>query len=109
MARLALSPQVAGVVDVAPEYRMEEIEVTEGCEAAGKAIADVSGSAVVVALRRSDGRVHPQPPADSLLRPGDVVIAMGTTGALTRLEELFTPPRPARLGPVGDDAADPRD
>src|SRR4029450_8167415 len=28
MARLALHPQVAGVVDVAPEYRMEEIEVT---------------------------------------------------------------------------------
>ena len=30
MARLALHPQVAGVVDVAPEYRMEEIEVTDG-------------------------------------------------------------------------------
>ncbi len=27
MARLALHPQVAGVVDVAPEYRMEEIDV----------------------------------------------------------------------------------
>jgi voltage-gated potassium channel len=103
MARLALNPQVAGVVDVAPEYRMEEIEVTEGCEAAGKAIGDVSGSAVVVALRKSDGKVHPQPPPDARLQPGDVVVAMGTTGALERLEGLFTPPRPERLGPLADD------
>lgn len=34
MARLALHPQVAGVVDVAAEYRMEEIEVTPGCPGA---------------------------------------------------------------------------
>jgi voltage-gated potassium channel len=104
MARLALHPQVAGVVDVAPEYRMEEIEVTEGCEAAGKAIGDVAGSTVIVALRRTDGRVHPQPPPESKLNPGDVVIAMGTTEALSRLENLFTPPRPERLGPVADNA-----
>lgn len=104
MARLALHPQVAGVVDVAPEYRMEEIEVTEGCEAAGRAIADVSGSAVVVALRKSDGKVHPQPPPDARLDPGDVVVAMGTSDALSRLEDLFTPPRPSRLGPLAEDA-----
>ena len=30
MARFALNPQVSGVVDVAPEYRMEEIEVADG-------------------------------------------------------------------------------
>ena len=35
MARLALNPQVSGVLDVAPEYRMEEIEVPEGCAGAG--------------------------------------------------------------------------
>lgn len=94
MARLALHPQVSGVVDVAPEYRMEEIEVTEGCEGAGRAIEDVRGSAVIAALRRSDGSVQPQPPADTVLGPGDVLVAMGTVGALSRLEDLFTPPRP---------------
>src|ERR671923_291077 len=36
MARFALHPQVTGIVDVAPEYRMEEIEVTAGCEGEGK-------------------------------------------------------------------------
>jgi voltage-gated potassium channel len=93
MARLALHPQVATAVDVAPEYRMEEIEVTEGCEGVGQAIGDVRGSAVIAALRRTDGQVQPQPPADRVLRPGDVVVAMGTVDALERLEALFTPRR----------------
>ena len=52
MARLALHPQVTGVVDVAPEYRMEEIEVTAGCRGEGKTIGDVRGGSVIVALRR---------------------------------------------------------
>src|SRR5262249_46614308 len=51
MARLALHPQVTGVVDVAPEYRMEEIDVTEGCEAEGKSIAQVRGTTTIAAVR----------------------------------------------------------
>jgi voltage-gated potassium channel len=93
MARLALYPQVAAAVDVAPEYRMEEIEVTEGCEGAGQAIGDVRGSTVIAALRQTDGEVQPQPSADRVLRPGDVLVAMGTVDALKRLEQLFAPRR----------------
>jgi voltage-gated potassium channel len=95
MARLALHPQVAGVVDVAPEYRMEEIEVTEGCAGAGKTIDDVRGATVIAALRAGDGSVQPQPASGTVLRPGDVLVAMGTVEALARLEELFAPTRPA--------------
>jgi voltage-gated potassium channel len=93
MARLALQPQVTGVVDVAPEYRMEEIDVTPGCEGEGKSIGEVRGTTMVAALRRSDGSVHPQPPGDTTLRAGDVLIAMGTVEALGRLESMFTPKR----------------
>jgi voltage-gated potassium channel len=93
MARLALQPQVTGVVDVAPEYRMEEIDVTEGCEAVGKTVSAVRGTTTIAALRRSDGAVHPQPPGDTVLRVGDVLVAMGTTDALTRLESMFAPAR----------------
>jgi voltage-gated potassium channel len=105
MARLALQPQVTGVVDVAPEYRMEEIDVTEGCEGSGKTIGAVRGTTVVAALRRSDGRVHPQPSSETVLQDGDVLVAMGTVEALKRLESLFVP-RPARasgtvLGDLG--------
>lgn len=93
MARLALQPQVTGVVDVAPEYRMEEIDVTEGCEGEGKSIAEVRGTTVIAALRRADGGVHPQPPSDTVLRAGDVLVAMGTVDALSRLESMFAPKR----------------
>jgi voltage-gated potassium channel len=89
MARLALHPQVAGVVDVAPEYRMEEIEVSEDCGGAGKRVGEVRGTATIVALRRLDGKVEPQPAGDRKLRAGDVLVAMGTRDAMDRLEGIF--------------------
>ncbi|HEY7538362.1 MAG TPA: TrkA family potassium uptake protein [Gaiellaceae bacterium] len=91
MARLALHPQVTGVVDVAPEYRLEEIEVTPGCRGAGRPIADLAGSAVVAAVRTASGELIPQPSGDVVLQPGDVVIAVGTTTAMDRLDSVFAP------------------
>jgi voltage-gated potassium channel len=91
MARLALHPQVAGVVDVAPKYRMEEIEVTPGCRGAGRPVADLAGSAVIAAVRTANGELVPQPSGDLVLQPGDVVIAMGTGRAMDRLESAFAP------------------
>jgi voltage-gated potassium channel len=103
MARLALHPQVAGVVDVAPEYRMEEIEVTAGCEAEGREIGDIRGTTTIAALRGPDGEVRPQPPGNTVLHPGDVLVAMGTAESLSRLEDLFTP---RRAGPPGEGSAE---
>jgi voltage-gated potassium channel len=105
MARLALQPQVTGVVDVAPEYRMEEIDVTAGCEADGKTIGEVRGTTTIAAVRGSDGSVEPQPSEETVLRAGDVVVAMGTVEDLKKLEALFVP-GPARaagtvLGDLG--------
>jgi voltage-gated potassium channel len=91
MARLALTPQVSGVVDVAPEYRMEEIEVTEGCAGEGKSIGDVRGGSFIVALRRPDGTFQAQPPGETTLAAGDVLVAMGTLRTMDRLEALFAP------------------
>jgi voltage-gated potassium channel len=91
MARLALHPYVSGVVDVAPEYRMEEIEVAADCQAAGRAIADIRGGAIIVAIRRADGTFQAQPPSETVLRPGDVIVALGTAATMTRLEALFAP------------------
>jgi voltage-gated potassium channel len=103
MARLALQPQVTGVVDVAPEYRMEEIDVSEGCEAEGMPIGQVRGTTTIAALRNSDGKVHPQPAGDTVLRAGDVLVAMGTVDALKKLEAMFVPgPARARGSVLGD-------
>jgi voltage-gated potassium channel len=92
MARLALRPQVGGALDFA-DYRMEEIEVSPECEAVGRRIADVSSGAVIVAIRHVDGRFETQPPADTELQVGDVIIAMGPPAAVERLDRMFQPPR----------------
>ncbi len=88
MAQLALHPQLSGIVDVDAEYRMEEIQVREGCEGVRQTIGDIRGGAIIVGLRR-DSAFQPQPPAETALQPGDVVMAMGTPTTLERLGELF--------------------
>jgi voltage-gated potassium channel len=90
MARIALHPQVAGVVAVA-DYRVEEIEVLPACEGAGKTINDVRGPSMIVALRRADGRMEPQPPLHTVINTGDTLVALGTPQALERLEGIFQP------------------
>ena len=92
MARVALRPQVGGAIDVA-DYRMEEIEVAPECEAVGRSIADVSGDAMIVAIRHADGRFETQPPAQTVLSVGDMIIAMGPPASVERLDRLFQPPR----------------
>jgi voltage-gated potassium channel len=97
MARLALQPQVTGVVDVAPEYRMEEIDVSEGCQGVGKSIGEVRGTTTIAAVRNAEGSVHPQPASETVLQAGDVLIAMGTVEALKKLESIFAPTRPGTI------------
>jgi voltage-gated potassium channel len=91
MARSILHPQVTGVVEVAPEYRMEEIEATVGCSGAGRTLGEVRGESTIVALRRADGAVLPQPSPDEVLTEGDVVVAIGEARALEQLEALMAP------------------
>jgi voltage-gated potassium channel len=88
MARLALHPQLSGVVDVDPEYRMAEIVVGDDCEAIGKTVGDIRGGSMIVGLRRGAG-FQPQPPAEMTLLAGDTILAMGTPTALERLEGLL--------------------
>ncbi len=88
MARLALHPQLSGVVDVDVEYRMEEIVVGQGSGAVGKTVGDIRGGSMIVGLRRG-ADFQPQPPAETALRAEDTIVAMGTPPALERLEALL--------------------
>jgi voltage-gated potassium channel len=90
MARVALHPQVGGAVQVA-DYRLEEIEVPGSCEGVGLTIEQARGDAVIVAVRRTDGRLEPQPQPESVIESGDMLIAIGRPDALERLETLFQP------------------
>src|SRR4051795_839966 len=97
MARLALHPNVSGTMDVAAEYRLEEITVQRGSSGVERTIGDVRGGSFIVGLRHADGSFRPQPAADTVLAEGDVVMAIGTSRTLERLEELFKPGSPAPL------------
>jgi len=88
MARLALHRQLSGVVDVGSEYRMEDIEVGRSSEGLGQTVGDIRGGSMIVGLRR-EGEFEPQPPTDTTLRSGDVIVAIGTPAALERLEALL--------------------
>jgi voltage-gated potassium channel len=88
MARLASHPQLRGVVDVDSEYRLEEIMVAPGSKAAGQTTGAIAGGAIIVGLRRG-AEFHPQPSADMVLVPGDIISAMGTPATLARLEDLL--------------------
>jgi voltage-gated potassium channel len=81
---------VAGAVEVA-DSRLEEIDVSPACQGVGRRIEEVRGDAVVVAVRRADGRVEPQPDPQSRIEAGDMLVALGSPAALERLEMLFEP------------------
>ena len=90
MVRVALHPQVGGAVQLA-DYRMEEIDVPAACEGVGRALEDVRGETVIVAVRRTDGRLEPQPAPESVVAAGDMLVAIGTPASIERLESLFQP------------------
>ena len=101
MARLALHPQLSGVVDVDVEYRMEEIVVSEGCDGVRQTVGAIRGGAMIVGLRRGSA-FDAQPPSETVLLPGDVINALGTPNALGRLESLFE----ARAQPASGERED---
>lgn len=95
MARLVLHPQVGGAAQVA-DYRMEEIEVPPSCQGVGRTVDEVRGGAMIVAVRRPDGRLEPQPEPDTVIESGDRLVALGTPDAVERLEVMFQPAATAR-------------
>jgi voltage-gated potassium channel len=102
MANLVVKPQVADFLDIVttaggplPDLRFEEIVVTRECGQAGRSLGEIrvqeATGAAIVALRRSDGAFDVTPAPDVVLEVGDVLIGVGTTDEMRRLEELFAP------------------
>jgi voltage-gated potassium channel len=102
MANVVLKPQVAAFLDMAttaggevPDLRFEEIVVSAECEPCGHSIRDVrlreETGALIVAIRKHDGTFDVTPSADAVLEAGDVIIGVGTSEEMAKLEELFAP------------------
>ncbi len=102
LANLVVKPQVADFLDIVttaggemPELRFEELVVSPDCEPCGKSLAElrvqeVTG-ALVVAIRKSGGGLDATPGPDAVLEAGDVLIGVGTTEEMAKLEMLFAP------------------
>ena len=73
------------------DYRMEEIEVPHDCDGVGQTLEEVRGASSIVALRRRDGRLEPQPAPSTVIESGDMLVALGSPDALERLERIFQP------------------
>jgi voltage-gated potassium channel len=60
---------------------------------AGQTIRDLrvrhETGAIIVALRKKDGTFDTTPEPDALVEPGDVIVGVGTSDELQRLEDLF--------------------
>ncbi|MGH2934172.1 MAG: potassium channel family protein [Gaiellaceae bacterium] len=98
MANLVLKPQVTDFLDAVttatgPDLHMAEIEVDRTCLQAGKTIRDIrvrhETGAIIVALRKRDGTFDTTPEPDVTIEPGDVIVGVGTTDEIRRLEDLF--------------------
>jgi voltage-gated potassium channel len=108
MATVVLKPQVAAFLDIAttaggeiPDLRFEEIVVWADCEPCGRSIKELrirdETGAMVVAIRKQDGTLDVTPSPDAVFEAGDVLIGVGTSDEMARLEELFA----RREAPVG--------
>lgn len=98
MASLVLKPQVTAFIDTVttatgPDLHMAEIEVDATCPSAGRSIRDLrvrhETGAIIVALRKRDGTFDTTPEPDVTLDAGDVIVGVGTSDELQRLEDLF--------------------
>ncbi len=90
MARRAAARHRAGQVRLAAftGARTEEFRVRPGSPVAGKAVCDVAWpqDSIIASIRRGSRVLIPN--GDTVIRPGDVIVAVLEEGALARLREL---------------------
>ena len=99
MASFVLQPNVAEFVDVvmherSMEFRMREFEIAVDCWLNGTSLRDANlrdrANVLVLAVRDADGSFRTNPSPDTVIRAGDIVIAVGTTDSLAGFAEVLT-------------------
>ena len=97
LAQSLLRPHVVQFLDfttkdVAMDISIEQVRVSVGSEVAAKTIREMqlrrNMGVIVMAIRRRDGNMLFNPPADTAIESGDFLIVMGKQSDLTALEEL---------------------
>jgi voltage-gated potassium channel len=102
MALAMIRPHVAQFLDFATKETelnvvIEQVRVTENSEFADRSLAQLQVrrdlGVIVLAIRRKDGTMNFNPPADAVIGRGDYLIAMGEPDNLRRLERLVAEAR----------------
>jgi len=97
LAQSLLRPHVVQFLDfttkdIAMDISMEQVRVSPGSELAAKTIREMqmrrSMGVIVMAIRRGDGNMLFNPPADTAIEAGDYLIVMGKQQDLAALEAL---------------------
>jgi voltage-gated potassium channel len=99
MAQTIIRPTVTDFLDLAVnsdtmDLKMEELSVGEGSRLNGLNLVD-SGirkemDIIIVAIRKSDGKMNFNPSSKALIEKGDTLIAMGRTVDLDRLAKILS-------------------
>jgi len=96
MAAFVLQPHVAEFLDVVMhdgslEFRLEEVPLPAGSPLAGHSLRDAhirdSTGALILALREAGGGFATNPPPETVLEAGQILIAIGTEGQLRALAD----------------------
>lgn len=100
MAQAMLRPHVSQFIDfttknVGLNVGIEQVRVAESCEFVNRTLAQMQVrrelGVIVLAIRKADGMMQFNPPAEAMLAGGDFLIVMGEQDGLRRLERLLTP------------------
>jgi voltage-gated potassium channel len=99
MAQVMLKPHVFQFIDFTTkgmglDVGIEQFSVSPSSEFASKSLADSKIRSelgvIVLAIRKSDGSMHFNPPAEAEIQSGDFLIVMGEQANLQKLEQLLT-------------------
>jgi voltage-gated potassium channel len=97
VALAVLRPTVMDFIELATrkehlELQLEETEIQTGSRLAGQALKDSQVrqelGAIIVAIKKPDGRMLFNPDAETLIEPRDILITMGHRHQLDRLESM---------------------
>jgi voltage-gated potassium channel len=98
LAQSILKPHVQEFMDIffrnmGLGASMEQVRVETGSEVAGKSLKDIQLrrelGVIVLGIRRANGHMEFNPPADAIINAGDNLIVMGEAAGLRRLENLL--------------------
>jgi voltage-gated potassium channel len=98
MAQALLKPHVQQFLDfttqnVGLDAGIEQVRVSDKCAFVDQSLAEMQVrrelGVIVLAIRKSTGEMHFNPPADATIRPGDHLIVMGRPEGLRKLEHLL--------------------